>query len=130
MKFTICLFDCVYCFCHYFAVIVFNITLYTRWLRRVTCIHIIYKRLPTRARRSIDTSTLIRKFAHLNHFILKYFILFENTKILCRSRQLFNEENRNRFYVELGKTDPCYRDCFMATPFLPLKFTAGAFMSQ
>ena len=69
----------------------FVVTLYSRWLR-VTCIHIIHKRLQTPARRSVDASTLIRKFAHLNNFSLKkkvvsgvdQILFFENTTILCR----------------------------------------------
>ena len=86
--------------------------------------------------RSVDASTLSQKFAHLNNSILKkkssacrsdavlrkYYDTLPRT---IRFRQLFNDENRNRFYLELGKTDHCYRDCFMATPSLPLEFTGG-----
>ena len=140
MKFT-CLFDCVYCFCCYFAVIIF-FKRFTVDGCDGTCVHIISKRLQTPARRSVDASTLSQKFAHLNNSILKKkssacrsdAVLRKYYDTLPRSvrfRQLFNDENRNRFYLELGKTDHCYRDCFMATPSLPLEFTGGrAFMPQ
>ena len=93
-----------------------------------------YNKLQTPARRSVDASTLSQKFAHLNNSILKKkssacrsdAVLRKYYDTLSRStrfRQLFNDENRNRFYLELGKTDHCYRDCFMATPSLPLEFT-------
>ena len=107
--------------------------LHSRWLQQVTCVHIISKRLQTPARRSVDASTLSKKFAHVNNSILKKkssayrsdAVLRKYYDTLSRStrfRQLFNNENRNRFYLELGKTDHCYRDCFMATPSLPLEF--------
>ena len=93
--------------------------LWGRRLRRVTSIHIINKRLQTPARRSVDASTLSRKFANLNNYIFekkssactsdavlrKYYDTLPRSK---RFRQLFNDENRNRSYVELGKTDHCY----------------------
>ena len=141
MKFT-CLSDCVYCFCCYFAVIIFFKRFTVDGYVHVTCVHIISKRLQTPARRSVDANTLSQKFAHLNNSILKKkssayrsdAVLRKYYDTLSRStrfRQLFNDENRNRFYLELGKTDHCYRDCFMATPSLPLEFTGGrAFMSQ
>ena len=140
MKF-IYLFDCVYCFCYYFAVIIFLNALQSMVATSHLCTY-ISKRLQTPARRSVDASTLSKKFAHLDNSILKkkssacrsdavlrkYYDTLPRT---IRFRQLFNDENRNRFYLELGKTDHCYRDCFMATPSLPLEFTGGrAFMSQ
>ena len=112
MKFS-CLFDCVHCFCCCFAVIIF-LMLYSRWLRRVTCVHIISKRLQTPARRSVDASTLSKKFAHLNNSILK------NKSSACRSdavlrkyydtlprsirfRQLFNIKIEIAFILNLER---------------------------
>ena len=64
----------------------FAVTLYSRWLRRVTCIHIIYTRLQTLARRSVDASTFIRKFHSQKRVVsgVDQMPCFENTKILCR----------------------------------------------
>ena len=57
MKFT-CLFDCVYCFCYYFAVIIFFKRFTVDGCDESLSVHIISERLQTPARRSVDASTL------------------------------------------------------------------------
>ena len=85
MKFT-CLFDCVNCFYCYFVV-----TLYSRWLRRVTCIHIMYKaadsRPSIRRREHFDSKIRPLKSLHSQKKVVSgvdQMPFFENTKILCR----------------------------------------------
>ena len=74
------------------------------WTSHLYTYNTVYKGLQTPDRRSVDASTLSRKFVHLNNSILKV---------------------RNRFYVELGKTDHWYGGGLTARPSWPLGFRGG-----
>ena len=113
----------LFLFCCY---IIFRDFSISRWLDELPAgVNIICERLTTPDRRSIDTSTTsIRKFVPLNCFILraKFPVCIidaaSSLKILkyfggIRLEPLFNNENRNRFYVELKNPNHCmlYRNC-------------------
>ena len=101
MKFT-CLSDCVYCFCCYFAVIIFFKRFTVDGCVHITCVHIISKRLRTPARRSVNASTLSQKFAHLKKSCqhIDQMPFFENTTILCRDPHDF--DNYSTMKIEIA----------------------------